>query len=390
MDPLSMIQIVGAAISVGDVVLRCITRLSSLQSKYDDAPILVSTMMGQLCMVRVALSQLSGSASSGLDRNPRYQQIALQVDSALHSFYPLMTRLQQHLDRLDERTPSEMTAIDRIAFVWSEKEMNSFSTLLDRQVNALNLLLQAMQCPTWIQQREVIDREESQSILRLASSSIVVLDDRSSFASDGTDAITMFEFDDIILRSRLYQKTQQSHLKQAIRAEKPLEAGGPSTNLHMHDTTITSNHQATENSHEGGSSSRPPNGSYPPVIEPRREPSASLGAQEKTTCALSNLEASNSTAASLPEGTGDGRLVRQRSIRLNHWWRALHGREDDTGVRRHTDEIPRRRLYGSQDRSDFTRPKALKLATYPNTFAERRGYGSFLDFMSSDSGLRMV
>lgn len=76
---------------------------------------------------------------------------------------------------------------------------------------------------SWPQQYELMCREENVEILRLAndcSSSNVTVDDSSvSFVSENTDLISLrFDFDRIILESRIYQQAQRSHLRETIRA----------------------------------------------------------------------------------------------------------------------------------------------------------------------------
>ncbi|KAF2690642.1 hypothetical protein K458DRAFT_61362 [Lentithecium fluviatile CBS 122367] len=146
MDPATIFQIVGTAVSLGDVVLKCITGLSSLKTKYHDAPIHISTMIGQLYIVQTALDQLSVSNGAENDRHPRYRQLASQIGNSLDSFGVLVLALQKQLDQFDSPSSSNMAAKGRIKFLWSEKELADYSSLLDRQVNALSLLLQAIQC----------------------------------------------------------------------------------------------------------------------------------------------------------------------------------------------------------------------------------------------------
>ncbi|KAI1868106.1 uncharacterized protein JN550_006594 [Neoarthrinium moseri] len=225
MDPVSIFQIVSSAVSLGDVVVKCITRLSSLKSKYHDAPIILSTMIGQLYMVQVAIEQLSEWSKAERSHDPRYQQLAVQVSHSLDSFDLLILALQQLLDYVDSAAPAPMSVKRRIAFLWSEKEMAGYSVLLDRQANALNLLLQAIQCRDWSQQNAVISQEENQEILRLArdcSSSIIGLEDSTSFITENTADISVeFDFDAVILGSKTYRAAERSHLRQAIRAGRP-------------------------------------------------------------------------------------------------------------------------------------------------------------------------
>ncbi|KAI1111149.1 G-protein alpha subunit-domain-containing protein [Nemania sp. NC0429] len=225
MDPVTIVQIVGTVVSLTDVVLKCVTRLSALKARYHDAPIIITSMVGQLHIVRIAQEQLSPLISRNFGHDPRYRQLASQIGNALDSFGPILLALSQHLDQYEDSSADQMTSRRRMGFVRSEKEMTNLSILLDRQVNALNLLLQAIQCQTWAQQSDVISEMESQSILRLAqdcSSSIVGLEDVASFISENTAAIsTQFEFDDILRTTLLYQAAERSHLRQAIRAKNP-------------------------------------------------------------------------------------------------------------------------------------------------------------------------
>ncbi|RYP69095.1 hypothetical protein DL771_006326 [Monosporascus sp. 5C6A] len=79
-------------------------------------------------------------------------------------------------------------------------------------------------------QQDIISKEENQSILKLAkdcSSSIVGLSDSTSLASEDTAAIShMFDFDAVILGSRVYQAAERSHLRQAVRAWQDQRGGG--------------------------------------------------------------------------------------------------------------------------------------------------------------------
>ncbi|KAI1757606.1 G-protein alpha subunit-domain-containing protein [Xylaria castorea] len=233
MDPATIIQIVGTVVSLGDVVIKCITRLSALKAQFHGAPIIVTSMIGQLHMVKIAQDQLSLLTSPKSNHDPRYRQLAGQIGNALDSFGPILLALSQQLDRYEGVGSDRMTAKTRMGFLHGEREMTNLSILLDRQVNALNLLLQAVQCQTWAQQSDMIMREESQSVLRLAkdcSSSLVGLEDVASFISENTAAIsTEFEFDDVLRSTLLYQAAERSNLRQAIRGKKTRDRDKMST-----------------------------------------------------------------------------------------------------------------------------------------------------------------
>ncbi|OTA88543.1 hypothetical protein M434DRAFT_34813 [Hypoxylon sp. CO27-5] len=324
MDPISVLQIVSTAISIGDVVVRCITRLGSLKAKYSDAPIHFSTMIGQLYMVQAALDQLSVLRSPGLCLNPKYPKLANQITKALDSFGPVMETLQRDLSRLDDSIPSEMTTRSRLAFLWSEKEILAFSTALDRQVNALNLLLQTIQCQTWIQQQEAIGLEESRSMLNLArdcSSSTMGLDDKSSFMSEGSAAIsTIFDFDAVVLNTRLYREAQRSHLKQVIRARNLLKAHNPQASLPRDRVSLITNERSEEES-EGRIPAQPPVGEFMGVVELDRIPSASQSTEPGLASNQSQSESSSSSSSERP--SWGGLVHRSKPFQLVKWLKAF-------------------------------------------------------------------
>ncbi|KAK8096218.1 guanine nucleotide-binding protein subunit alpha [Apiospora kogelbergensis] len=222
MDPFSVFQMVGAAVSLSEVVVKSLMKLNSIRTRYHKCPLLLSTMIGQLYTVQSALDQLSAWNRPEQAQGPRYQQLGMHIGNSLDSFSTLVLALHQQLGRFEVKEPVEMTSKQKFKFLWNEKDMTEYSILLDRQVNALNLLLQALECSSWSQQDALVSQPDNQEVLRVAqdcSSSILGLDsDSISIASEGTELISIrFDFDAVVLGSRVYQLAERSHLKQAIR-----------------------------------------------------------------------------------------------------------------------------------------------------------------------------
>ena len=145
MEPVSILGVVGATLSVAKVVTQAILKLRELKSRYRNAPLQLSTLIGQLYIVQAALEQISLWRSENLLSSPRYQALAVQIDTSLDCFCPLILTLQQHLDELDLPQGLDMTARSKVSFLWNEKDLMGYLGLLDCQVNALNLFLQAIQ-----------------------------------------------------------------------------------------------------------------------------------------------------------------------------------------------------------------------------------------------------
>ncbi|KAF2231074.1 hypothetical protein EV356DRAFT_472529 [Viridothelium virens] len=228
MDPASIVGIIGSVVGIADIVTRSIRRLSTLKTKFRDVPFLVTTLTGQLCTVQAALDQLSVWAARDLTTDTRYRKLATQVGDALDCFDPLIKALESRLDRIEGIGEGQVDLSRKVSFLWTEKELVDYLSLLDRQVNALTLLLQALQCKTFLEQEKIITESDGQTILRLArdrTSSIRGFDDTScydnaSLLSEDTNALSSrFDFDSILLSSNIYQAVQRSHLKQLIRSK---------------------------------------------------------------------------------------------------------------------------------------------------------------------------
>lgn len=145
MDPISILSIVGSALSVASGVTKAIGTLSGLKFRYRDVPLQISTLIGQLYIVQADLEQVSSWSSSVLFSNARYQQLAAQIGTSLDSFRPLIMALQQHLDEVESYEDNTMAAMKKVSFLWNEQELMAYSSLLDCQVNALSLFLQVVQ-----------------------------------------------------------------------------------------------------------------------------------------------------------------------------------------------------------------------------------------------------
>ncbi|KAK8058443.1 G protein alpha-subunit [Apiospora phragmitis] len=135
MDPFTVFQVVGTAVSLGDVVIKSLIKLDSIRTRYHKFPLLLSTMIGQLYIVQLTLDRLSAWNSREEARAPRYHQLSSQIGNSLDSFSTLILALQQQLDRFEATAPVDMGAKAKFKFLWNEKDMSEYSILLERQTS---------------------------------------------------------------------------------------------------------------------------------------------------------------------------------------------------------------------------------------------------------------
>ncbi|KAH7323044.1 hypothetical protein B0I35DRAFT_426992 [Stachybotrys elegans] len=293
MDPVSIVGLVASIFSIGDMVTKSIRKLSDLRSRYRNAPLQLSTLIGQLYIIQAAVEELARWKSDDLSQNPRYHQLALQLDGSLDSFCPLITSLQKYLDDVDITSEIPSTK-GKIAYLWNENDIAIFLDLIDRQINALNLFLQAIRCRNWAEQGTTMKSDNSKAIISLArdcSSSIKGLSDGFSVVSENTDRIsTKFDFDTVVLATRVYQETSRSHLRQAIRAKKSqrLHSGLSAHPIRHGQTRMPMGHD----------------GKFTPELkssaEPSNVPKTLTGLLNKTPSGLSTIEESSPLAGAIP------------------------------------------------------------------------------------------
>jgi hypothetical protein len=148
MDPVSIIGLVGTAASFTDLIAKTISKLFSLKSTYDNAPLQISSLISQLSIIKTATEQLASRKLRRYGNDRRYRQLDLQLQQSLASFYPLMASLEECLGRMELATcyHSNMRSRQRkLLYLWNEPHIATCLALLDRHTNALNLLLQTIQ-----------------------------------------------------------------------------------------------------------------------------------------------------------------------------------------------------------------------------------------------------
>ena len=145
MEPASIAGIVGTALAIAEVVAKTVSKLSSLRTKYRDADLSVSTLIGQLYTIDGALQQLGSWASSGNSQGPQIEQLASHLEVALDTCRKLICWLDERVNQLNRTGEGELSVRGKTLYLWSERDMNDYLIRLNIQVNVLNLLLHTIQ-----------------------------------------------------------------------------------------------------------------------------------------------------------------------------------------------------------------------------------------------------
>ena len=144
MDPISITGLAGSIFNIVDVITKSIKNLHDLRQKWKIADLTVNAIIGQLSTLKTALIHIQDWMSSNLSSQPQHDQVVADIRQCLDSCRLLATFICEHLTLLDWTETNIMTAASKIRAVFHDSEVQDCATYLDRQTNALNLLLTAL------------------------------------------------------------------------------------------------------------------------------------------------------------------------------------------------------------------------------------------------------
>ena len=145
MDPITGVGLVGAALGVADVVTKTLKSLVDLQTRYRNADLTVSLVIGQLSTIKAALDEISIWVRTSLAALPQHQQLVQDLGTSLEGCRLVIKIIDGRLEHLNRNTEHSLSTAGKVTYLWEEHDMNLYSNHLNNQINALHLLLTALQ-----------------------------------------------------------------------------------------------------------------------------------------------------------------------------------------------------------------------------------------------------
>lgn len=144
MDPVSAIGLVGSVVGIVDVITKSVAYLSGLQSSYKIADLKVKLLIGQLSTLKAALDEVARLIDSrpGI---PRDNKMVNDLSVALTCVEAVISAVDDRLSDLQRNESLGLKTLSKVGFVWDEQTINDYLSMLNNQVNALNLFLTALQ-----------------------------------------------------------------------------------------------------------------------------------------------------------------------------------------------------------------------------------------------------
>ncbi|KAL9053501.1 MAG: hypothetical protein Q9162_004739 [Coniocarpon cinnabarinum] len=146
MDPIAATSFLGALLGLVDITTRSINKSSVFRTRYRQANLFVSALLGHLCTIKAALTQLAEFQRCDVGVcSETAEELSLALGDSLDGFGILVSSIEEQLDGMGTNDDGQLSVKGRLSFLWHDEEVKDRLNVLDRQVNALNLLLQVMQ-----------------------------------------------------------------------------------------------------------------------------------------------------------------------------------------------------------------------------------------------------
>ena len=144
MDPVSLLGLAGSVVNIIDVIAKSIKNLRELQQKWKAADWTVDSLIGQLSTLSTALCQIYRWISLSLSREPQHDQLLVHLGESLEGCWSLVKFVYDQLLFLDWTEANNLMSWGKIKAIFHGSEVKECATHLDRQTNALNLFLTAL------------------------------------------------------------------------------------------------------------------------------------------------------------------------------------------------------------------------------------------------------
>lgn len=142
-DPLTAIGGIGALASIIDAIGKTISGLQELRGRWQDADFTLVNIVSQLTALRAALSKIQEWAQS--HSLETHHQLVMDLEKSISCCKMIIERIDERLPELRPWPDATLTLDrrDRVRLALGTGKMEELQKMLERQTNALTLLLTA-------------------------------------------------------------------------------------------------------------------------------------------------------------------------------------------------------------------------------------------------------
>ncbi|PSN69686.1 G-alpha-domain-containing protein [Corynespora cassiicola Philippines] len=239
MDPITIFGTAAGAISVIDVLARCIVVLEDMNSQFKTANLALLSLATQLRALSAALVKIQAWTERHVEEI--HHQLAMDLKDSVSCCQLLVSKVHSELNGLHTANGGPLSFTSRARYVFKKKGISELETMIDRQASTLTLLLTACNSDSLTQQHEIISDSKFRKRIEVAkrdTASLQSLVDSASFLSrrsEGSSKLSLlFEFDDELFGTIPYKRMIRKAVKVSLRPQKeqvPFELGQVTTTI---------------------------------------------------------------------------------------------------------------------------------------------------------------
>ncbi|KAK0705906.1 hypothetical protein B0T26DRAFT_836721 [Lasiosphaeria miniovina] len=211
-DPLIIVGTAGAVTGLVEALGRIIEAVSALRSQWKDANLIALAFETQLVAMRAALAKIEQWASIASEP---HHQLVIDLGRCVSCCRLLVDKLDVEVARFTNLGGALNTS-DKLQLIFKSKGLQHVQKSIEIQTTALTLLLTACNSNTLAEQSALLQRPSPRKTFKKMeadAASIIVLRDVDSILSgytatsiNSSKRSLVFEFDQDLLTSRIYQK----------------------------------------------------------------------------------------------------------------------------------------------------------------------------------------
>ena len=143
MDAITVIGTVGAVANIIDIISKSIKTLRDLHERWRDADLIAINLITQLVALKAALAKISEWITSDLSDQPHHYQLVMDLGESIACCKMLVKSMDDQLAKLQCGVDNRLDVESRLRIVFENRVCEDFQKYVQRQTNALTLLLAA-------------------------------------------------------------------------------------------------------------------------------------------------------------------------------------------------------------------------------------------------------
>ena len=140
-DPVSIIGAAGSILGIVEVLCKSISTLHELHSRWNEADFTFINLVSQLTALKAALYKLQEWIDS--DMADLHHQLVIDLGVSITCCRMLVGKIDAHLSDMNQGAENTLGVESKIKLVFKSGELEDLQKMLERQTNALTLLLTA-------------------------------------------------------------------------------------------------------------------------------------------------------------------------------------------------------------------------------------------------------